>query len=180
MEFTGRLTNISRNLEGAYQYTFTAEDASVINQVDDIKNCERLIIHAKEYKKKRSLDANAYMWVICTKIANHPEIHSSKDEVYEEMLQKYGVFYQDEDGNYLPVTVKADVDMSKVPGHWKFYKSNGTFASYLMIKGTSEYDTAEMAYFIDSVVDEAKELGIETLTPDELTRMKAAWKGGTA
>ncbi|MBR5583952.1 MAG: hypothetical protein IKW21_05440, partial [Lachnospiraceae bacterium] len=155
MEFTGRLSNVSRNLvTGEYQYTFTAEEASVINQIDDISKCERLSIRAVKYRKKRSLDANAYMWVICSKIAEHPEIHSSKDEVYEEMLQKYGVFFQDEDGNYLPVTVKADVDMSKVPGHWKFYKSNGTFSSYLMIKGTSEYNTAEMAHFIDSVVDE--------------------------
>lgn len=44
-----------------------------------------------------------------------------------------------------------------------------------MIKGSSEYDTAEMAHFIDSIVEEAKELGIETSTPDELERMKQEW-----
>ena len=65
--------------------------------------------------------------------------------------------------------------MSKIEGHWKFYKSNGKFDSYLMIKGSSEYNTAEMSHFIDMVVQEAKELGIETLTPDELERMKQAW-----
>ena len=100
---------------------------------------------------------------------------SSKEEVYEEMLRKYGVIYKDEDG-YITVTVKKEVDMSKISGHWLYYKDNGKFASYLMIKGTSEYDTAEMAKFIDMAVSEAKELGIETLTPDELERMKSAWK----
>ena len=71
--------------------------------------------------------------------------------------------------------------MSKIEGHWKFYKSNGNFDSYLMIKGSSDYDSKEMAHFIDCVVQEAKELGIETLTPTELERMKAEWRTkGTA
>jgi hypothetical protein len=47
-----------------------------------------------------------------------------------------------------------------------------------MIKGSSEYDTAEMAKFIDAVVLEAKELGIETLPPAELERMKSLWQNG--
>ena len=82
--------------------------------------------------------------------------------------------YQDDDG-YITVTVKSEVDMSKIDGHWKFYKSNGKFSSYMMIKGSSQYDSAEMAKFIDHIVQEAKELGIETLTPDELARMNAEW-----
>lgn len=44
-----------------------------------------------------------------------------------------------------------------------------------MIKGSSEYDTVEMSHFIDRIVEEAKELGIETATPDELERMKQEW-----
>ena len=109
-----------------------------------------------------------------TKIANHPDIASSKENVYEEMLQKYGAFYEDGAG-YITVTVRKEVDMSKIEGHWKYIKDNGKFASYLMIKGSSEYDTAEMSHFIDRIVEEAKELGIETETPDELARMKQEW-----
>lgn len=134
-------------------------------------------IEAKKYRAKRSLDANAYAWVLFTKIAE--VVRSSKDEIYENMLQKYGHLYKDDDG-YVTITVRADVDMSKVQGHWKFYKSNGKFSSYLMIKGSSEYDTAEMAKFIDAVVLEAKELGIETATPDEIERMKTLWQSTKA
>ena len=90
------------------------------------------------------------------------------------MLQKYGSIYED-DGGHITITVKKTVDMTKVSGHWKFIKDNGTFASYLMIKGSSEYNTAEMAHFIDHIVEEAQELGIETATPDELERMKQEW-----
>jgi hypothetical protein len=45
-----------------------------------------------------------------------------------------------------------------------------------MIKGSSEYDTKEMSRFIDGIVAEAKELGIETLPPAELETMMKAWK----
>ena len=45
----------------------------------------------------------------------------------------------------------------------------------MMIKGSSEFDTSEMSYFIDQIVEEAQELGIETATPDELERMKQEW-----
>jgi hypothetical protein len=62
-----------------------------------------------------------------------------------------------------------------VDGHWKFYQGNGKFNAYLMIKGTSEYNTSEMAKFLDMVIQEAKELGIQTETPDEIARMNALW-----
>jgi len=176
MEFTGKVQNVLKDWQtGQYQITFTVNEAAAINEVNDIQSCEKLSIKAVKFRKKRSLDANAYCWAIITEIANHPDIRSSKEEVYEEMLQKYGYLYKDDEG-YIVGTYKADADISKIPGHWKFYKSNGKFNSYLMIKGTSEYDSAEMAHFIDCVVQEAKELGIETLTPAELERMKAEWR----
>lgn len=174
MDCTGKIQNITKDyMSGQLQITFAINEPSAINAVNDIKDCEKLSIKAEPYKKKRSLDANAYAWVLFTKIAD--AVNSSKDEIYEEMLQKYGVLHQDEDG-YITVTVREDVDMSKIQGHWKFYKGNGKFSSYLMIKGSSEYNTAEMAKFIDAVVLEAKELGIETLPPDELERMKSLWQ----
>lgn len=175
MEFVGEYKGISIDWEtGKRILSFETQQDFQPETIESIKS-GKLSITVKKFRQKRSLDANAYCWAIITKIANHPDIKSSKEEVYEEMLQKYGFLYQDEEG-YIPVTVKAGVDMSKIEGHWKFYKSNGKFDSYLMIKGSSEYDTAEMAHFIDMVVQEAKELGIETLTPIELERMKIEWR----
>lgn len=46
---------------------------------------------------------------------------------------------------------------------------------YIKLKGSSKYDTKEMARLIDGTVEDAKELGIETLPPEDLERMKAAW-----
>ena len=176
MEFTGKIQNISTDWQsGLFQVTFSVNEPFAINDIARIQDCEKLNIKADKYRKKRSLDANAYCWVLMTKIAE--VVESSKEEIYEEMLQKYGFLYQDDEG-YITITVKANVDMSKIGGHWKFVKTNGSFSSYLLIKGSSEYDSAEMAKFIDQVVYEAKNLGIDTVPPDELERMKATWQNG--
>ena len=174
MEFTGKIQNISTDWQsGLFHVTFSVNEPFAINDISRIQDCEKLSIKADKYRQKRSLDANAYCWVLMTKIAE--VVESSKEEIYEEMLQKYGYLYQDDEG-YITITVKSNVDMSKIGGHWKFVKSNGSFSSYLLIKGSSEYDSAEMAKFIDQVVYEAKNLGIDTVPPDELERMKATWQ----
>lgn len=173
MECSGQLVDIKKNWQND-KFIISVEVNEKISQemVEEVQNCKlRMIL--KKWKQKRSLDANGYLWYLCTEIAR--VIDSSKDEVYEEMLQKYGYLYKDEDGSCITVTLKSSIDISRVEGHWKFLKTNGKFNAYLMIKGTSEYDTSEMAHFLDMVVQEAKELGIQTETPDEIERMKALW-----
>ena len=178
METTGKLTGASRTFDGNGIILTFEVDASASGQIESLKKDDLLRIKAVKYRQKRSLDANAYAWVLMTKIANHPDISSSKEDVYEDMLQKYGSFYEGDSG-YVTVTLKKEVDVSLLGGHWKrikeFEKGGKTWVSYLMIKGSSEYDTAEMAHFIDRIVEEAQELGIETATPDELERMKQEW-----
>lgn len=175
MRFTGEISSIGREWNSNKAVVSLAlEEPHLVDEIIPLMK-KKLNIEIKEWKKKRSLDANGYLWALCTEIANHEEVRSSKDEVYEEMLQKYGYLYKDEDGSFITVTLKADIDISRVEGHWKFYKSNGKFNAYLMIKGTSEYDTKEMAHFLDMVVEEAKELGIQTETPDKIAEMKALW-----
>lgn len=123
----------------------------------------------KDYHKKRSLNANAYAWALIGKIAD--VLRSSKDEVYLEMLKKYG---QSE-----IVSVLSDIN---VTGYFKYFEEIATvklqgkdFTHYKVFKGTSEYNTAEMAVFIDGVISEAEELGIDTLPPDEVKKIKSLW-----
>lgn len=127
------------------------------------------IFEVKEHKEKRSLNSNSYCWVLITKIAD--VLRSSKEEVYLQMLKRYG---QSE-----LVSVLSDINVN---GYFKYYEVAGTsqlngkeFTHYKVYKGSSEYDTREMSVLIDGVVSEAKLLGIETLTPEELERIKSAW-----
>lgn len=175
MEITGKVAGIVIDWQtGKYTVSFTCNEPNVIKQhYDSIKDIEVLDIRIKKHTKKRSLDANAYTWVLITKLAD--KLLTSKEEIYEEMLKRYGVLYEDEDG-FITVTVKNTVNMGKVDGHWLKIKDNGQYIGYAMIKGSSEYDTTEMAHFIDGIISECKEQGIETLPPAELEQMLKGWK----
>lgn len=127
------------------------------------------VYEVKEYKHKRSLDANAYYWVLVNKIAN--ALRQSKEFIHLCMLKQYGVTYS------LLIPSEANIE-----GLLKYYekesnivKNQRTYTVYKAYKPSSEMNTSEMAHLIDGVVDEAKELGIETMTPNELLSLKAQW-----
>ena len=118
-----------------------------------------------EYHEKRSLSANAYAWALIGKIAD--VMRKSKEAVYLQMLKDYG---QSEF-----VSVLADIN---VKGYFKYYEEYGTghvegkeFRHYKVYKGSSEYDSREMAILIDGIIQEAQNLGIETITPAEKERL---------
>lgn len=145
------------------------EDPTIWEKLKD----KVLNLDIKEFKRKRSLDANAYCWVLCTKIAD--ALKTSKDEVYESMIQRYAPFDKDDDG-YITITMLARIPVDKLGGHWRMIRQQGDFNCYMRLVGSSEMDTAQMAHFLDGVVSEAKELNIETETPNEIERMKQQWK----
>lgn len=139
---------------------------------EEFKDCDKLSLEIKRYKAKRSLDANAYAWVLMTRIGEI--IGASKEEVYEQMLKSYGTLYEDENG-HVCITLKSGIDIKRLPGHWLKIKENGQFTGYIMIKGSSEYDTGEMSKFLDGIIHECEDLGIQTATPNEVAEMKQKW-----
>ena len=138
--------------------------------VDELKDREKLSIEVKPYRVKRSLNANNYAWKLLTEIAD--VVRSSKEEIYLLMLKRYG---QSE-----LISVRSDVPI----GNYIKYceeagesKLNGKmFTHYRVYKGSSEFDSREMSIFIDGVVSEAKNLGIQTETPSEIARLKSLWQ----
>lgn len=124
------------------------------------------VFEVREYKQKRSLTQNAYFWVLVNEIANVTK--QSKDEIHLQMLKEYG---QNE-----VFSIRSDIDVSR---YLKYYeeigkgKVNGKeFTHYRVFKGSSEMDSREMAILLDGVVQEAEQLGIPTLTPAEIARLK--------
>ena len=119
---------------------------------------------------KRSLNANAYAWSLLSKIA---DVHGiSKEDCYLFMLKRYG---QSE-----VISVLSSIDIN---GYFKYFdvfgksELNGkSFTHYKIYKGSSEYNSKEMAILIDGIVSEAKELEIETLPTEEIERLKSLWR----
>lgn len=123
----------------------------------------------KRYHQKRSLDANAYCWVLCSKIAD--ATGQTKDEVYLRMIHDYAPS--------ILIPVKAE---KEVKGFFKYYElfKTSTISKipadyYRVMKGSSDMDASEMAKFIDHIIDECHDLDIETMTPSEIQRLKETW-----
>ena len=137
--------------------------------VDELKECEKLSIEVKQYRPKRSLNANNYAWALLTEIANIAR--ANKEDIYLLMLKRYG---QSE-----MFSVLAHVPFGQ---YVKYYEEAGEselkgklFKHYKVYKGSSEFDSREMAVFIDGIVSEAKALGIQTETPEMIAKMKSLW-----
>lgn len=123
----------------------------------------------KPYHPKRSLNANNFCWHLCNEMAN--VLRTSKDEVYLEMLKRYG--------QCEVISVLSDIDISRFV---KYYEEIGKghvegkeFTHYRCYIGSSDYNSREMAILIDGIISEAEALGIETLPTTAIERMKALW-----
>lgn len=123
----------------------------------------------KEYKHKRSLNANAYYWVLVNKIAD--ALNQSKEFIHLCMLKQYGQRYV--------LCVPYDTPIENLV---KYYEQDGVrkqgdrlFKTYNVYLPSSEMNTYEMSKLIDGTVEEAQSMGIETMTPDELAHLKAMW-----
>ena len=125
----------------------------------------------KKHYNKRSLNSNNYAWQLITKIGN--ELRQDKDAVYLLLLKRYG------QGGAVSVQERFAEQFKRT---YKYHESlgksllNGAMWEHFRFWiGSSQYNSQEMSIFIEGIVDEAKALGIEVLTPEELARMNLEW-----
>lgn len=126
-------------------------------------------------KKKRSLDANAYMWHLCDEIAKVGS--TTKVDVYCSHIRNVGVFT---DVAILKKAVPVFIKnwCSKGDGWLAEIQPDCKINGCLKVRvyyGSSSYDSVDMARLIDKIVEEAKGLGIETLTENELLELNQKW-----
>ena len=141
---------------------------------------EDKIFECVEKRKKRSLSANAYMHVLCQKIAEMT--NQSLTEVKNQMIADYG----QTDTDLGTLILRDEIDWKKLPSiHLHPTTATRTlddgrlYRVYYIMRGSHTYDSKEMNKLINGVVSEAKEVGVETLPPAELERMIGRWKGET-
>lgn len=140
------------------------------------KQEKKYVAEIKEWRERRSLDANAYFWTLAGKLS--AKLGLSPEEIYRTMIRDVG-------GNYEVMPIRNDA-----LERWKaIWQSNGLgwvceeigpskHAGYTNVRnfyGSSAYDREQMSRLIEIVVQECKLQGIETLTPAELTRLTEGW-----
>lgn len=142
----------------------------VMEQKDKLYDME-----IKEHREKRSLDANAYFWVLADKLAGATGV--PKIEVYRAAIRDIG-------GNNTTVCVPEAAEKRLRSG----WEKNGigwiteTMPSKLpgcinvtLYYGSSTYDVAQMGRLIDNIVQDCKAVGIETMTEERLSLLKEEW-----
>lgn len=146
------------------------------NIVQSLDESKKYDVEIKEHRERRSLDANAYFWVLCSKLAAHTGIE--KDVIYRDLIRNIG-------GNSEIICVRNDA-LDKLRKGWEHNgigwvtetmpsKIEGC-TNVVLYTGSSVYDTKQMSQLIELIVFECKSFGIETATPDEIERMVSLWQ----
>ena len=171
----GTLRDLTMNRDGTQNITVTVR-ADFRDMFDQLSGKD-LDVDIKQHREKRSKSANAYFHVLVNKIAG--ETNESDEAVKTRLVLEYGTIAKDEDGMNIGFKLPASVDVSKIYPYTRLFDQrteNGRlFNCYLVLKPTHEMDTKEMARLIDGAIQEAKELGIETDTPETIARYQKEW-----
>lgn len=147
-----------------------------ITSLEEIENENLLDIEAKKHRNKRSIDANAYCWVLIGKLSEKMNIPSI--DIYRMAIREIGAY------EVLPIRIDA---LEKFIQAWQ---KNGAgwicedlgkskLEGYTNVKayyGSSSYDTKEMSKLIDILVEDCKLQGIPTDTPEQIAMYKEMWK----
>lgn len=168
----GKLSGLTLNRDGSQNITVTI-NADFSTEYEELKNND-IVIEIKKFFKKRSLDANAYAWVLIEKIAE--KINISKNEVYRKEITEHGTYI---------VHCLENKDVDKSCKDWCSFglgfqveifpsKIEGC-TNVMFYKGSSYYDSKEMSKLIDGIIHEAEGLGIPTITEKEKEKLLQKW-----
>lgn len=154
----------------------TEESLQKVAGEDDLK------ITMDKYREKRSKDANAYFHVLAGKIADSWTPPMSKHRCKNMLIGRYGQPLYHDDGRIarMDSSLSADYMLEQESVHFvpcgaDIDKNGEPIYYYWVYRGSHTYDSKEMSILIDGTVQEAKALGIDTATPDEIARLKALW-----
>lgn len=169
-----RLMDLAVGMDGKQRLTLSLE-GDFREQYDALHDSE-VDISVKKWRRKRSRDANAYCWVLIDKLA--AELNLSKTEIYRSAIRQIGgvseiVCVRDEAVQRLRdgwerngVGWQTETMPSKIEG----------CTNVILYYGSSTFDSKQMSALIDQLVQECKQLNIETMTPNEIAALEEAWQ----
>lgn len=133
----------------------------------------------REYREKRSLNANAYCWVLCDKIAKELSKEgtiTTKEIVYKDAITQIGSFEpmiieEKAFENFERIWSKQGLGfiVQEVSKKDKCIRVNCYY-------GSSTYSSKEMSLLIQLLVELAKSLNIETKSENEINSLLEKWK----
>ena len=157
---------------------FTHLLGNVLDFVSTLADGVVYTLTIEKKKKPRSLRSNNYSWLLTDKLSDAMVIRGvklSKEEMHAEMIFRYGQPMIDDNGEVVIYSTSQGV---KLPEFFPYAKEIGEselngkmFTHYRIYRGSHDYTSQEMSVFISGIVEECKEQGIPTETPEEIARM---------
>lgn len=183
MKFTGDLRKPLIDCDTMRPLIIFAPDEDFSQAYEELKDCGKLSLEIKKYRRKRSLDANAYYWVLVGKLAkvlgmSNSEVHNMALRGYgqPEIYEGKGVYMTIPDTDSARRKVDNAMDYHLAPTSQVREGNDGVmYRTYKLLRGSHTYNTEEMARLIDGMVTLCKEAGIsdaEIATPDEKRLLK--------
>lgn len=173
----GQLTDISIDYLSKKPKIQLVINTNEITYLEELKGLE-LDIELDKHREKRTLNANAYCWVLCDKISKKltvPDAVITKEDVYKDAILNIGTFQP------MIVEEKAYDNLKRI---WE-KQGLGFLIQEVSRKdkcirincyyGSSTYNTKEMSLLIELLVQQAKEQGIETKTQAEIDSLLRSW-----
>ena len=147
----------------------------------ELGQCDKVSIKIDKHREKRSLDANAYMWVLCTKLAevrSKDGLKVTKEDIYRDEIRALNVYYDDE---IEPEKVKwRCAAWEEIGTGWITervdFTADGNKEIIRFYYGSSRYNTKQMSKLIDNIVQDCQAVGIDTKTPDQIAEMLSLWQ----
>lgn len=182
-ELTGKISGVSFSYTtGKPLITIEMnEKQSALKMVDELKTVEKLSLKIGKYREKRSLNANSYLWQLCTMIADKLSddgVPHTKEEIYRNAVKARGICREQGE---LPL------DFAKTSRTaWEMlgtgwiteqvdFEPDGERVIVRYYYGSSTYNTKQMSRIIDWLVVECQQLGIETKSQAEIDSLLNSW-----
>lgn len=183
MNFTGKLEGLKMDYATKKQSISVEVNEDARDAFQELKDCEKLDIQIKKHREKRSLDANAYYWVLITKFAKKLEL--SNPEAHNMCLIRYGypvILSGKSACATIPDTEEAE---NKVKNSTEYHLQPTSqvregvdgvmYRTYRLLRGSRTYNTEEMSRLISGLITMCKEAQIpdrEIATPEEKRLLK--------
>lgn len=174
-DYTGFL-QAPMTINGKVLLMFLVDDEP--GDLDQYKD-KKLRINVSVDKEKRSLDANAYFHVLVDKLRYvlSMERPTSFAAVKNRLIADYGqIWYIDDRPAVYKTNVPPEVMIEQEEPHTKlFHTSEDGAYWYRLYRGSHTYNSAEMYHLIQGTIQECRQVGIETKTPEELARLEGLY-----
>ena len=178
IHYTASVFSVAQSGDAMFMITIPKEQNHLYDKIRAFEDDKEKVVTIEYYKEKRTLTANNYLFVLLGKIAK--KMNLSVGDCYVKMIRDYGVSvgmfimkeaYPTFESSYNKTATSLDHKTSLCVITKEYLKGFTEWVEFQAYLGSSSYDKKQFSHLVDGVVQEATDLGIETMSSEELKNL---------